>query len=63
MGRKDIIKKVLSRYYIGDGPVVKIDLGRVEKEIIEAHMPLGQCFRFLCEERHKKYDGHLKDEN
>ena len=47
MGRKDIIKKVLSSDYIGDGPMVKIDLERVKKEIIEAHMPLDQMFQVL----------------
>ena len=53
--RKLIIDSVLDRYRI-DGDTVKVDLLKVEEEIMSAHRPIDEYFKFLCSKCHKEYD-------
>jgi hypothetical protein len=54
-GRRTIIESVLSNY-VDDEGIVTCDLARAEKEIIEAHLPIEETFRFLCQPCHSAYD-------
>ena len=55
--RKDLINVILKKYTIDEkNQLVKVDLEKFEREIIEAHKPLDNYFRFLCVKCHKKYD-------
>lgn len=53
--RNNIIDIILSKYHI-DEQNIKIDLDLVDREIIEAHMPIDDHFLFLCPKCHQKYD-------
>jgi len=55
--RKQIIKKILSKYIIDEKKeIVKIDLENIENEIMAAHKPIDKYFKFLCSRCHAKYD-------
>ena len=55
--RKQIIDFVLTKYLIDEkGQIIKVDLSEVMNEILEAHKPLSEHFRFLCSECHRKHD-------
>ena len=41
--------------------LIQVDLGMVINEILEAHKPISEHFRFLCAECHRKYDGTKTD--
>jgi hypothetical protein len=56
MSRNDIIENVLSKYYLPGEITIKIDLEKVEKEIIDAHTPIDKYLLFLCEKCHQRYD-------
>jgi hypothetical protein len=53
--RRALIEGVLLRYARADGRV-DCDLKSVEREIIDAHMPIEKTFRFLCQPCHVAYD-------
>lgn len=58
--RKDIIEKILKKYIINfEKMLIKIDLEKIEQEIIEAHKPIDTCFRFLCAKCHIIYDSDV----
>ena len=52
--RRTIIEKVLSSYV--DTEIVRCDIEVVEKQILEAHLPIETCFKFLCHTCHVAYD-------
>lgn len=55
--RKQIISSVLTNYLIDEKEqIIQVDLSKVIGEIVEAHKPLNEHFRFLCSECHGKYD-------
>jgi hypothetical protein len=55
--RKKIIENILDKCLIDrDAGMVKVDLHKVEKEIMAAHMPIDKYFKFLCSKCHLKYD-------
>ena len=52
--RRSIIERVLSPY-INSG-IVLCDIEIAEKKILEAHLPIETCFKFLCHSCHLVYD-------
>lgn len=52
--RKDIVHSLLQRYKTEDG--YKVDLNRFKQEVKQAHEPVNECFLFLCQDCHRKYD-------
>ncbi|GAI19219.1 unnamed protein product [marine sediment metagenome] len=55
--RKLVIERILSKYIIDkENKIIKIDLAKVEDEILAAHKPIGDYFKFLCAKCHLKYD-------
>jgi hypothetical protein len=52
--RPTIIEAVLKKHI--KGGVIVCNLQKVEAEIIAAHHPLKECFRFLCKRCHREYD-------
>lgn len=58
--RRMLIERVLASYTRADGRV-DCDLKTVEREIIEAHMPISSTFRFLCQPCHVAYDAGTRE--
>jgi len=59
--RKSIIEKVLNKYKIrSNNKLIKIDLKKIEEEIISAHKPIDKYFKFLCSKCHIIYDSKNK---
>ncbi len=58
--RKDVIEKILKKYIINfEKMSIKVDLKKIEQEIIESHKPIDTCFRFLCAKCHIIYDSNV----
>ena len=53
-GRRTIIEAVLSYYAVEEG--VRCDLAAVEKKVLDAHGPVAEAFKFLCDDCHRRYD-------
>lgn len=53
--RPMIIRKALEKYMV-NGAYVILDLGVLEQEIWEMHLPLEAHFRWLCKTCHRAYD-------
>jgi len=53
--RKKIIEKILYKYLDKDNHL-RIDLEKIDKEILSAHKPIDKHFKFLCKSCHNKYD-------
>ena len=53
-----IIEKILSPY-LNSGKI-RCDLEIVEKEILESHLPIEKCLKFLCHSCHVAYDSTEK---
>ena len=53
--RRTLIESVLSPHMRPDG-YVEIDIEEAEREIIDAHMPIEETFKFICASCHRKYD-------
>lgn len=51
--RRAIIEQILSRHAVWD-------LGVVVPEILKAHLPIKETFKFLCYDCHAVYDGRSK---
>jgi len=59
--RKDIIEIILKKYVCPNNQkLIKVDLNKFEKEIIEKHRPLEKYFKFLCSACHTLYDSNSK---
>lgn len=55
--RKMIIDNILKKYIDKKNTkLLKLDLKKVEDEIINAHKPIDKYFLFLCAKCHLKYD-------
>jgi len=55
--RKSIIEKRLRKYRINKSKnLIKINLQKIENEIISSHKPIDKYFKFLCSKCHNKYD-------
>jgi hypothetical protein len=55
--RVHIVNDILKRYIINEKEqIIQVDLDRVINEILEAHKPISEHFKFLCSECHRKYD-------
>ncbi len=54
-GRRVLIEAVLTQHTDSEG-VIRCDLESVERQIIEAHMPIEETFRFICPSCHVVYD-------
>jgi hypothetical protein len=52
--RRTIIESILKRYVVGDQ--VNCDIREIEKLILQAHKPLSDTFKFLCNTCHREYD-------
>lgn len=52
--RLQVIRTVLAPYKTGS--IVKCDLEQAVQAIIDAHMPIADAFKFICEPCHKDYD-------
>lgn len=52
--RRLIIEEVLAASLINDK--IKCDISAIEKEILNAHVPVEKIFKFLCRSCHKAYD-------
>lgn len=56
-GRRLIIENVLKKHVVEE--VVSIsDLNELEKEILEAHIPISSTFKFICKQCHSEYDSN-----
>ena len=53
--RRTLIENILIHYQNSD--VVKCDI-RKQEEILEAHLPIEKCFKFLCHSCHVAYDSN-----
>lgn len=53
--RRTLIETVLGGYTRPDG-YVDIDVDEVERQIIDAHMPFDETFKFICGPCHRAYD-------
>lgn len=53
--RKAIVREALEKYRVGDGYHIG-DLDAFEREVVEAHEPVGETFLFLCRKCHRAYD-------
>ena len=58
-GRRTLIEGVLKDYQDAEG-VVSCDLDEVERRILQAHTPIEETFRFLCNACHTAYDAGTK---
>lgn len=58
-GRRTLIEGVLADYTDAEGKV-SCDLEETERRILEAHMPIEETFRFLCNACHTTYDAGTK---
>ena len=59
--RKSIIERILNKYKIDvSKDLIKIDLQKIEDEIISAHKPIDKCFKLLCSKCHNRYDSKNK---
>lgn len=56
--RRKIIEEVLKEY-AAEGGVSVPDLAKLESEILLAHHPLSDVFKFICKDCHKIYDGNI----
>jgi len=55
--RKVIIENILEKYVIDEKKkIVKVNLEKIEKEIVAGHKPIDKYFKFLCSECHANYD-------
>ena len=52
--RRSIIEKILFPY-LHEGQV-RCNIETTEKEILKAHLPIDNCFKFLCHSCHVAYD-------
>ena len=59
--RRDIIKKVLLNYKIGNDQYEIEDLQKIINEIKDAHLPIEEHFIFLCKVCHREYDSWTKN--
>lgn len=58
--RRTLIEAVLAQCARPDG-YVEIDVDEVERQIIDAHLPIEETFKFICASCHRKYDdGHTQ---
>ena len=53
--RRQLIEAVLAQYTRPDG-FVEIDIEDVERQVIDAHLPIEVTFKFICPPCHRKYD-------
>jgi hypothetical protein len=53
--RRTLIEGVLAPYTRPDG-YVEIEIDDVERQIIDAHMPIEETFKFICASCHRAYD-------
>lgn len=53
--RRTLIEHVLTPYTRPDG-YVEIDVEDVERQIVDAHMPIEDTFTFICASCHRAYD-------
>lgn len=53
--RRMLIESVLAQYVRPDG-LVDIDIEAVERQVIDAHMPIEDTFKFICPACHRRYD-------
>lgn len=53
--RRMLIEGVLANYTRADG-FVDIDIEDVERQVIDAHMPIRETFKFMCAKCHRAYD-------
>ncbi len=59
--RREIIARVLNNYETTNDGVYKIDdIARVLAEINNAHIPIEDCFLFLCRPCHREYESETK---
>lgn len=58
-GRRGLIEGVLADYTDPEGRV-SCDLDEAERRILEAHTPIEETFRFLCNACHTAYDAGTK---
>ncbi len=55
--RRTIIENVLSNF--NNNGIIRCDIELVEKKILEAHLPIEKCFKFLCHSCHLAYDSEV----
>ena len=60
-GRRYIIESVLLQHTNAIG-IISCSIEQVEDEIVQAHQPVEQTFRFLCHSCHVRYDGEGRNE-
>lgn len=57
--RRSLIEIVLSNHNIENGEIF-CDIHQIEKEILKAHEPIHDTFKFICQPCHTKYDSKSK---
>ena len=58
--RRSLIEGVLSQYARPDG-WIECDLKQVEQQIVEAHLPIEETFKFICQPCHVAYDSGTRE--
>lgn len=53
--RRGLIEAILTNYARPDG-FVEIDIEDVERQVIDAHLPIDETFKFICPPCHREYD-------
>jgi hypothetical protein len=59
--RRSLIESVLSGHTDKDSGV-SCDIGQIESEILAAHEPIGDTFKFICRPCHVTYDAPAQDD-
>lgn len=54
LGRRSIIERVIDKNKIGD--LIECNIRDIEREIVDAHLPFENSFKFLCHACHRVYD-------
>jgi len=56
--RRTIIETILGSYI--DGKIVRCNIEEAESKILNAHLPIESCFKFLCHTCHVSYDSNIE---
>lgn len=60
-GRRTIVEDVLSTF--DNNGTIRCDIELTEQKILEAHLPIEKCFKFLCHSCHVMYDSKIENKN
>ncbi|PHR24032.1 MAG: hypothetical protein COA36_15835 [Desulfotalea sp.] len=56
--RRTIIETILKPYI--DSKIINCNIEEAENKILNAHLPIESCFKFLCHSCHVIYDSNVK---